>query len=492
MAMKAQNAMEFVFTYSIAITIITVAIAFVIIFANAGRSLVPAQCSFFGGFTCSFVSYTSNTGSNSVASQLMLIATDTQPGIVNVSSFNALIGSAASTSGQCTPNVATAGQSIYCTADFSSAIVPGTLYTGSFNISANYCPQGTQLYSYSCAASSNYSYKGNMQVQASSLQIGANTIAVYLPLTITNNQIVQSAPGLQVPISFQSSSYAAHGSGNLGNIRFYDGARELYSWCESGCSNTSSNTIFFVKLDRSIPADSAINLQVYFLPMSVNYDGVHAGEAPQLSPAYAEYDNGANVFNNYWNFAGTSLPTGWTSAGSYDGSVNDGLTLTSSSGWGGVASGAITATPPIILDAYETVTTEQAAMIGFSTSTSFSTYPYYNSYQYYQADSSSYTSAYIQTGTSSAQTTIASGTLPTASDSGYNVYSAVFTHSGVAQLQNYASVVSGSSTFISSASYVFAAAYSPATQKIQWLRTRDYPPNGVEPSASFGSLADVP
>jgi hypothetical protein len=56
------------------------------------------------------------------------------------------------------------------------------------------------------------------------------------------------------------------------------------------------------------------------------------GEAPQLSPKYGQYDDGAKVFNYYWNFAGTTLPSGWSSEKSSDGTliVNNGVTLGSS------------------------------------------------------------------------------------------------------------------------------------------------------------------
>ena len=55
----------------------------------------------------------------------------------------------------------------------------------------------------------------------------------------------------------------------------------------------------------------------------------YLGEAPQLSTTYAGYDNGKYVFNEYWNFAGTSLPSGWTT---YGGTVtqNNGVNFTTS------------------------------------------------------------------------------------------------------------------------------------------------------------------
>ena len=38
---------------------------------------------------------------------------------------------------------------------------------------------------------------------------------------------------------------------------------------------------------------------------SINlFNTVNDGEAPQLSPTYAEYDDGANVFNFYSDFKG--------------------------------------------------------------------------------------------------------------------------------------------------------------------------------------------
>ena len=54
------------------------------------------------------------------------------------------------------------------------------------------------------------------------------------------------------------------------------------------------------------------------------------GEAPQLSPTYAEYDDGASVFSFYDNFAGTSLNTSKWTYGSLTPDVNDGLTFTCS------------------------------------------------------------------------------------------------------------------------------------------------------------------
>ena len=85
--------------------------------------------------------------------------------------------------------------------------------------------------------------------------------------------------------------------------------------CEFGCTSTSSNAIFWINTGSlSIGASSYATVNMIFEPTSTEYSGVHAGEAPQLSSTYAQYDNGANVFSFYQAFGGlSSLPSGWSS-----------------------------------------------------------------------------------------------------------------------------------------------------------------------------------
>ena len=110
----------------------------------------------------------------------------------------------------------------------------------------------------------------------------------------------------------------------------------LYGWLES-LSSTNQAAIW-VKIPSSIPANGVY--QIYMVEdSSLNFDGVYWGEAPTLSSSYAQYDNGGNVFNNYWNFAGTSLPSSLAetvlsnpsgASGSY--SVNNGITISNTDG----------------------------------------------------------------------------------------------------------------------------------------------------------------
>ena len=98
------------------------------------------------------------------------------------------------------------------------------------------------------------------------------------------------------------------------------------------------------------PSSSVTFTSSGFSPFTVN-----DGEAPQIpcgsTPTsscsnYAEYDDGANVFNFYDNFAGTTLNTSkWTATGTY--SINNGILiknssssyLTSTDSYGGYSNG---------------------------------------------------------------------------------------------------------------------------------------------------------
>jgi len=110
------------------------------------------------------------------------------------------------------------------------------------------------------------------------------------PITLTNSQ---SAPTptpfqqmIQVPMQFRNG------------VRLWsptDG--QLYAWLEGISGGTAT---IWVKIPSSIPAGGTY--QLYMIQDStMPMDGVYWGEAPQLSSTYAQYDNGANVFIQYFN-----------------------------------------------------------------------------------------------------------------------------------------------------------------------------------------------
>jgi len=164
-----------------------------------------------------------------------------------------------------------------------------------------------------------------------------------LTVTITNTQDVATPAPFQQNITFDPALYSQYEAPNLGNIRFMMNGTLLHAWLEGysgepsgGSANEATKATVWVNLPNGIPARSSVTITMVFESTSTNFDGVYWGEAPQLSPTYGEYDNGQYVFNFYYNFAGTSLPSGLTevvmssptgATGSY--AVDNGITINS-------------------------------------------------------------------------------------------------------------------------------------------------------------------
>ena len=159
------------------------------------------------------------------------------------------------------------------------------------------------------------------------------------PITLTG---VPNGTGMyqQLITIKDPKNYGINANGS--NIGFYDGSNNthLYAWIQS-INNTSMQV--WVK---NYNGSSVIDMQI--LP---SFDNVfsangYLGEAPQLSPVYAEYDNGVNVFPIYFN-GDTSTSKFSTANGSLD------LTQTTS-----IFSNGAT----INVLKYETTTTERATL----------------------------------------------------------------------------------------------------------------------------------
>ena len=148
-------------------------------------------------------------------------------------------------------------------------------------------------------------------------------------------------------IQFNALAYQSYETSTLNNTAFfYANGTRMPSWIEGNVLNESSkalstatNVIIWVKspdTDTFLAANTgtATTNTIYMgfagtgaTTQNMLLSNTITGEAPQLSPSYAEYDDGASVFTNYWNFAGTSLPSGWTVGGG-TATVDNGLTYT--------------------------------------------------------------------------------------------------------------------------------------------------------------------
>jgi hypothetical protein len=132
---------------------------------------------------------------------------------------------------------------------------------------------------------------------------GTGQPVAYVPINITNTQSIATPSPIQVMIIVNSAEYATYEAADLSNVAFtYSNTTLIPSWLESGNSNSSTTTVYWLKVD-GIPAKSSVTVNMSFYPVTDNVlNNVSTGEAPLLSPTYGEYDDGANVFIVYADF----------------------------------------------------------------------------------------------------------------------------------------------------------------------------------------------
>lgn len=349
-----------------------------------------------------------------------------------------------------------------------------------------------------------------------------------IPIAIMNSQTSNTTANFQQMIQFnpRNTIYSANESADLGNIRFYQGPQELYSWCESGCNASASNSVFWVRLPGGIGANSDTVVYMTFLPTNTEYDGIYAGEAPQLTcnnPSntiggcaagqYGKYDNGASVFARYWNFAGTSMPPGWTTGSS---TVDNGLTgkCTQSPGTiifipqqmcGGSTYTTNTFVPPYVAESYtETLTYNNAVGTadgawGFGVLTNnngcVSAYskPYSNPFIYQFGSVFDLTYAgYISCGYEGATAQIYGPPVPVATGAfyTYRIMGDSPNRFDVAILQGTTPLWAATETNwqYSNSGYLSLGGINTGDSgRTYWVRTRAAPPNGTMPSSYFGA-----
>ncbi len=297
------------------------------------------------------------------------------------------------------------------------------------------------------------------------------SVDVYHPnvtLTIYNNQSVPTAAEFQQMVRinstdpiFQNLSYDG------GNVRFFSGDTELYSWRENA-------TLFWIRLPGEMGSGSIMEVNMTFLPKGTEFDGAYAGEAPQLSSTYGRYDNGALMFPAlYQNFTGTDTPSGWTA---YSGSatIDNGLIIAFTSGtnnrfWTDSDYGLNSSQ---ILDFYGSIS---GSGVGF-TNTEF---------------------GYVKTGGPAAGWGISGSTLEdmtggtqgNVNPSGLNhIFSTYWPSSSSSSFDYDYGTMETLTTGLPSSQYPIGGitwSSNGGTINIHWVRIRVYPPDGVMPSVSF-------
>ena len=298
-------------------------------------------------------------------------------------------------------------------------------------------------------------------------------------------------------VTFKPNTFSSYESPNLGNIRFYDSAKELYSWCETNCASSStSNVIFWVVMDRSIAPSGSASLSMYFLPNSIGYDSLYAGESPLQSNTYAQYDNGQNVFNFYSNFAGSTLnSTSWSSCSSSFCKVSNGVTVTPPAGGPFITNlNSESSFGAGVVDFYGVVPSSTGcgtyclAGIGLANSQNIN----YSTAMVYV-----YGSSYgLQTSNNRSNTVRVAG-LSLGSNTVYSVMLPSASPSSVSALANYGNsitigIVNDLPTLPQSIAFIDELNSGLSIGPIYYVRVRGYPPGGVLPAVTPGNAMQVP
>lgn len=467
--MMLQAAMEYLATYGWAILIIAVvllALYYIGVFSgNSGRI---TSCVANTGYLCTTPTLNSegslNVDFGLIGSQATISAVGCSNSSAEPSSFNSI-----------TPIRLATGETVNLTFQ-CAGVAP--------NIGSHF--SGTLWIAYSTALQSNLIAEiGTVTVTVSSIHSASNNVIVgYVPITITNSQSSATGANFQQMLTVDSATYGNYINSAWSNIEFSTGAADtgtiLQAWVESGATNSASSTIVWVLLTNSIAADSNTVIYMNFMSSNVMSSSGPTGEAPQLSPSYAEYDNGARVFPAlYQNFAGTSTPSGWASGGNPV--IDNGLSIVYQSGtlsyvW---TSNAYNPNPSMVFDIYGYLNGGGAG---------------YN-YGFGIAQPPSYFNLGWWMNTNLVDTAWpADGSYSITPSTIKSIYSMVYPANGeLIASYNYGTwdtVTGGSASGAANwlAGFMYSSGISGEELYTQWARFRTYPPNGVMPSASFGAF----
>ncbi|HVP24098.1 MAG TPA: hypothetical protein VMS77_09340 [Conexivisphaerales archaeon] len=149
--------------------------------------------------------------------------------------------------------------------------------------------------------------------------VAPSGITTYVPINITNSQSSVLPTGSQIMLNMNWNTYAAYLDSPVDNYIFFDSTgTPIFSWLENGTADTSTNSVVWLKLNSALAAGSTSTIYVGFYPLGTNVMGVgnYTGENPVLTGTYGVYDNGGSVFTRYWNFSGSTLPTGFAASSS--------------------------------------------------------------------------------------------------------------------------------------------------------------------------------
>ena len=219
------------------------------------------------------------------------------------------------------------------------------------------------------------------------------------------------------------------------------------------------------------------------------FNTVNDGEAPQLSSAYAEYDDGAKVFNYYVNFNGTFLPPNW------------GYSL--SSGGSCTQNNSITCTATFVTSNFNCAFVHYSynlSNLGTTEAFDWGSAPftqnvYVNNIQEGGGPYCTLGPGYFnELGMSGSTTLFSGGTFSIADNVGYPSFSGFLNSTDHFVYQfNYNTINITpnvvSSSYFGRNYFALGDINDSSTPKFYWFDIRNLPPNDVMPSVTFGGVA---
>lgn len=288
MQLKGQSALEFLTAYAFMFLIVAILLVLLLLFALLPKSTLPVSCAFYNQFNCLDSAYYST----SYGSQLVILASNMEPGIVNISNFSASLNYAQSTNGICTPQATTAGQSVLCVANFSVPATIGSVYIATFFMSANYCANAPSGLALKCPSSNTFKYDGNARISASSAA----------PVFVT-----YSISQLQSP---EGTVFQADGTGYQYNqlplLRYYvqNSVHDLLY--APVVYNTSTSVYIFNSVSGcGVKTEGATLTATKSCQVTATYNSIKYGNCPQVPNG-----SGANLLGvvaQYCDLAGYSM-----------------------------------------------------------------------------------------------------------------------------------------------------------------------------------------
>ncbi len=352
-----------------------------------------------------------------------------------------------------------------------------------------------------------------------------SSTSCYAEVNISNNQNSATGPLFNQMLNIPMNKYSSCANKNLSNMLFTLNApadqasnTPVYAWIESGASNSSANTIVWLNLQDGLGATGSFSndttVYMNFLSDNSPVTSGYTGYAPTLrctsgcfQNSYAQYDNGAKVFDFYDNFAGTTLNMSkWhVTEDCFTYAVNDGFSLTGFtnncgySEFGSIQSPYASAGPGTVVEfsgsALGTVDSYDDRL--YTGSTALGANPIGSFFWSKSSDST--------TGCTSAEyaqsfTYVCSGGLDGIGQNGLwsiSLASASTTYFqfnyGTPQQVTYPGAANGEQLVVTLLQFGVDGNYNTGgpSYNVQWIRERGYPPNGVMPSASFSKLVPL-